>query len=785
MIQNQMVSDRDRKKNDYKWYKENIDHIINMANGQSGTLEQETSMTANYKLFNGELDKDDFISFVDPYNVNVKKDDIIHRDLISPKIKVLLGIHSLRPFEWTLADTSGNVSKRKEEAQHKALIQGVINYVTQDIKKEKMAEIEQQLQGRELTEEEQQQVQEQIDQEVQQNMPKELMAHLNENYKDSAEHLGENLINYWLRAEDTSRKFDDVVLHGAIAAHAIMYVGISNDRITIHPQNPRHFAYGLSAESPLLKDAEYQVAWYYMYPSEIVKYFGDELSKKDIEDIYNMNGAGQDDVFYFGDTQDDYKYGTQKVFHVLWRTLRKIGFLTYQDVNTGTINHTIVSSSYSINKEQGDLQIEWRWIPEIVEGWKLGRDKYVGMKPLRGQFKDLNNLYYTPMPYKGVVLDHNLDKPISFVDRMKPYQYLYDVVMWRLENLIYSDKGKKLFMDINMIPQEHGIDLNKWIDYLDIKNIGFMNPNEEGNRGDRNVSNSVKEIDMSFLGDIQKYIYLAQYIENKIGDVVGISKEMEGQIRERQAVSNTRQALLQSNKILQPFYSMIDIMKRDVLEAILENSKVLYMSMNNNEGEDITINYITDDMENMMLKVDPFLLDSATYDVFVNNNDKIFDIRQKVEAHAQAAMQNQMIDMEVLIGVLEAPSLGVAKELLSTAKRELEEKQAQASKAEQAHEDKLHQDKLEEIKVKNEGEIEKEKIRGEYGLQKQAMLSVGFNENKDVDNDKQLDVTEIYKEGKNADIKMKEQEVKKEEVIQKSSAEKASNAIKQKDINQQ
>jgi len=240
MLKNQMVSDRDRKKNDYQWYKENADHIINLAYSQSGVLEQETSMLANYKLYNGELDKEDFISFIDPYDVNIKKDDVIHRDLISTKIKVLAGIHSMRPFEWTLTDTSGKKSERKEEKKYKLALQSVVDYLKKDIQSEVM----QKYQGQEMTKELQQQMQQEVEQAIQNELPEDVLAHFEETYKDAAEHLGENLINYWLKQTDAVRKFDEAVLHGAISAHSIMYVGIMNDKIVLHPQNPRHFAYG-------------------------------------------------------------------------------------------------------------------------------------------------------------------------------------------------------------------------------------------------------------------------------------------------------------------------------------------------------------------------------------------------------------------------------------------------------------------------------------------------------------------------------------------------------------
>jgi hypothetical protein len=76
------------------------------------------------------------------------------------------------------------------------------------------------------------------------------------------------------------------------------------------------------------------------------------------------------------------------------------------------------------------------------------------------------------------------------VDRMKPYQYLYNIIMYRLEMDLASDRGKKFLGDINQIPSSLGMDMDKWLYYFDAMGIAWVNPHEEGQRGKSNSFNT-------------------------------------------------------------------------------------------------------------------------------------------------------------------------------------------------------------------------------------------------------------------------------------------------------
>jgi len=762
----QRISQSQKNANDKQWYKDNIDYFVNKSSRRF--IQQDVRV--NYDLYNGKLNVDDFISFCNPYGIEINKKNIVHRDIVSTKIKILNGIDSMRPFEYGLVATSQDSIDRKEQLKFKKINEYVTQYIMQDVQAEVMTKYEEQFKGRKLTPDEQKQIESQIQAEIQQNTPENIDRYFKKEYKDVAEVLGEHLINYTIQKENVENKLQTALLHEALSSHGIMYIGIINDELVVKPINPLNFAYGLSSDSNMLEDAEWQVAWFDLYPSEIVKFFGNDLTTKQIDDLYSRNSQAtyevkNEDVYFDWDNSNliNSSEGTIRVYHVVWKSLMKIGFLTYVDEQTGVIGETVVPDGYKLNKEMGDIDIDWRWIPYIHEGWKynIGEDVYLKMEPVEGQFKDLDNLYYSPMPYRGVIHDTLNSAPVSIMDRIKPYQYLYDIVISKLEKLIYSDKGKKIFMNLNMVPQSKGITLDDFLALLDNKDIGFLNPNEEGNRGDLNIASNIKEVDMSYSGDIQRYIYLAQYINDRVGESVGITKEMEGQFQNRQAVTNAQQAILQSNKILRPFFALHDILKQSVLKGILETAKVLYSTR-----EKKSLKYITDDLQSVLINVDQFLLDSSTYDVFVNNNDKIYDIKLKIENLSQAALQNQMIDLDAILKVIKSKSLAEAQGYLTDAKNKIEKLRQQELQiaAEQAKEIEniKHKNKLDEINAEGENRLKQEKLKGEYDLQKQAMLSTGFNENKDLDKDGIPDVMEIYKKGIDAEIKQRKQKLDEE-----------------------
>lgn len=756
----QRLSQAAKNKNSKQWYKDQCDLLDkksfsnNSFVGFGGVTEYKRKKV-NYDLFNNIINLRDFEYVCKPYGSEVGDlpANMTNRDIVSGKIKVLLGMEMKMPFSWKVVAVNEEATTRREQEEFKRIKDFVVNSILEPVKQQLEIQAKQQVGNKELSPEEQQKIAEQVAQELKAQTPEEVRKYMIREHQDPAEALAHQLLEYLIRKQGIKDKFNKAWKHALIAGEEIYWVGILNGEPVLKVVNPLFFDYDKSPDLDYIEDGEWAVCEYRMTPSEIIASFGSELKNPEIDKIFNYvnnpSSAISDMDFSFNSSRSNEPY-TIRVLHTTWKSLRRIGFLTYIDLQ-GQEQMKIVDENYSLNKEQGDIGIEWEWIPEAHETWKIGSDIYCYMRPVPGQYKDLDNLWECKLPYYGATYDNLNSQTTSLMDRMKAYQYYYNIIMYRLELMLASDKGKKFAMNINAIPKSAGLDIEKTLYFLESSGIIFMNPREEGDRGTGDVTNMVKEIDMSLASDIQKYINLADYINRQCGEAVGINKQMEGSIGPNEAVTNTRQSIVQSSHIIQPYFELHNIIKGNVLQALIETAKVAY-----SDGKAKKLAYVLDDLSYNLLTVNKDLLDNSTYGIFVSNSSKAYDAKELVQQLAQAALQNQRADLSDVIKVVRSESVQEAEELLlASEQRKTEEAQAiEKSKMQQQQQLEANKQAMIEKGWKHEKEmiVLKEEERRKTEIQKQAMFSLGFDENKDRDEDGVPDVLEVAKHGLNAEI---------------------------------
>ncbi|MFV0503611.1 MAG: hypothetical protein ACK5LT_06545, partial [Lachnospirales bacterium] len=466
---NERLSTSQKNANKKQWYKDKADELDAEHNGLTisyGGISDYKRMQVNYNLFNNILDLKDFEYVCKPFGAESGElpATMVNRDISSAKIKALLGMEMKRPFSWKIVATNPEATTRKEQEEFGMIKDFVVSEILGPIRKE--IEISKQAEnaGRQLTDEEIQAIQKQIDQELNARTPVETKRYMEREHQDPAEVKSHQLLEYLIQKTDNRRKYKTSFKHLSLSATEIMYVGILNGEPEVWNVNSMLVNAHLSGLSPFIEDSERMSVEYKMTPSEVVQYFGDKLTTTEIDKIYSdyIIGNSEDDLFHIAEMNDtldgqyrDYK--NLRVVHTLWKSLRKLAFLTYRDEN-GKKQMMIVDEKYQLNPEAGDIKIDYEWLPEAYETWKIGPDIYVNMRPIPGQFKDLDNLYQCKFPYYGVNVDDMNSVPTSPMDRLKVYQYYYNIVMYRLELLLASDKGKKVMMNIGAIPDSAGID---------------------------------------------------------------------------------------------------------------------------------------------------------------------------------------------------------------------------------------------------------------------------------------------------------------------------------------
>ena len=336
------------------------------------------------------------------------------------------------------------------------------------------------------------------------------------------------------------------------------------------------------------------------------------------------------------------------VWHCCWKSFKKIGFVTYQDPETGEIDELQVDESYKVTGLE--INVEWSWIIEVWEGYRVGEDLYIGIQPLEYQHISADNLNSQKLPYTGVVYNNTNSSPRSLVSMMKPLQYMYIVLWYRLELAMSRDKGKVPVIDVTQIPKSMGIDVNKWMHYLGALGVVFINPYEEGwdipgrEGGKPSQFNQFQALDLSMANTIDQYINLMNKIEDMVSEISGVSKQREGSIASNELVGNVERSVVQSAHITEPWFWVHNQVKKEALTMLLDTSKVAW------KDNKRCLHYILDDATRAFITLsDEFFYEDM--DVFVDDTTKNQQQVEALKQLLQPAMQNgaSLLDIAEII----------------------------------------------------------------------------------------------------------------------------------------
>lgn len=786
-----------KEANNKEWYKKVIDTIVGYHSNRGNIYNSDTKsskrreMKINYDLFNNIIHLSDFEKVCSPFGDEIGQmpNDFTNKDIISGKIKALLGMEMKRPFSYRTIATNEEATTRKEQFEFNKLREFVVNSIIEPIKVN-IEKQNQQQKGQELTPEQQQEIQQKVSEELKAQTPDEVKLYMEREHQDPAEVLSRQILDYLTQEQDLKNKFNAVWKHASISGAEITWVGTEKNRPTVKVINPLYFSCDDLNGSQYVQDSEWACYEMKMTFTQFVNFFQDEFSDKELKTIFA--GGHSSSAMEFGNSDMNNTFGNNgyqfkiTVYHTEWKALNPIKFLKTLNAETGEEQEDIVDELYKLNKEAGDIEIYTEWIPSKYEGYKImcSDNEYAFTREVPCQTRDLDNLYKCKLSYIGAFIDNLNSEFTSFVTRMKQYQYMYNIIWYRLENAIASDYGKGLLLNAGIVPKTSGLTIEKWLHYFRTAKIGFMDLTQEGNKGALDLTLAAKEVNMSNAAEIRQNVELLDYIERRCGDSVGITKQVEGQIGVNEGVGNTNNAIAQSANILEPYFEVHNIVKRDVLQTLLEVAKIAYTLY-----PPKCLSYVLDDMSIKMLTVDYELLENSTYGLFLSNSMKTNEIIESLKQISHAAMQNQRIEMSDFMNVLKSNSIQEIEEILKKSEKERKEQEAQQQQQQMKSQEEMQkkQIELEEKKMKHEMDmmITQENMKTERELQKQTILSLGFNVDKDMDKDGTPDIMEIYKEGKNAELRQSELQLKRDKLEQDKIEHQEKMALEDKKLKEQ
>lgn len=678
---------------DKEWGKSCINYYSNYRYTNGSNLRSDRfKKLINYDLYNGKVNHKDIETICDPLGVNTSTTFAArfqHYDIISEPIRLLIGEETKRPDNHIVISESADDINRKTTAIKEKIFQSL-----------------------------QQSLAYQIDPNADPNNPppppEEILKHEKYTPSDIIESKANKILKVLKKRLNTRLLFSQGWKDALIAGEEIYWVGIENAEVAMRRVNPVNLTVILDGDTTFVDDAIAVVEERMLAINTILDEYGDILSKADIEKLENytrgtfgsFNTAGgfepQFDVVngqnafagitptnaYNGNNSNNYSI---RVTRVEWKSMKKIGELTWTDED-GVSQTEIIDELFNarIFKEAfPNSKVEWYWINEAWEGVKIGLDIFTDIKPKPNQRRRLDNPYFCRLGYTGFIYEATNSQSVSLIDRLKPYQYLYDIISYRLEIAFASDQGKKFIMDLAQIPENHGIDIDRWLYYLKEMNIAFINSFEEGKKGSAtgqlaNKFNQFQAIDLSLSQSIQQYINMLDYIKQQVAFVSGVTPQRLGAINNSELVGNVERSVNQSSLITEYLYEGHAEVKRRAYTAMIEVAKICYK-------KGLAAQYVLDDMGIEMLNLEENEFENSEFNVFVTNNTKDLELKAKLDQLVQVALQSEKVDLSAIVETLMNDSPRDIVRLLQRKEEEFYKRQADNGKAQQEHEMKVEQ----------------------------------------------------------------------------------------------
>lgn len=669
-----------------KWQEDCVNYIIGEGNVTSGgnSTSYYGELQTYYNLYNSIFDEKDFKSITNPFKVEDGFPATPHDfNIIRPKVDLLIGEETKRPLNFRVIRTSQEATSEMQEKEKQMILQYIEAAITAKMSPEEAQQFQEQLQSGEIM------------------PPEQIAKYMDKDYKDIVENTAYHSLTYLREKLDLDNEFIKGWKDGLISGREIYYVGVLNAEPYAERVNPICFSYDKSPDLEFIEDGSWCCRKMRMPITEVYDRYYDKLEEKDLDKLEEMIGStpgrnlgdrspvdmGIQLRIYDNPIFEGSGKSLVNVWHCCWKSFKKIFYVTTTD-DAGQPQINIVDETYQ--PVGNEVSIEPDWIIEVWEGYRAGSDLYFGIQPIEYQHVSIDNPNSQKLPYCGAIYSNTNSKPRSLVSILKPLQYMYIVLWYRLELAIARDKGKVVNMDITQIPKSMNISPAKWMHYLSSVGVNFINPYEEGwnipgrEGGKPAQFNQITALDLTMSNVIAEYIQLMDKIEELVGTISGITQQREGAVSSSEMVGNVERSVVQSSHITEPLFWVHNQCKRRVLNMLLNTAKGAWEETGKQK-----LQYIFDNGERAFLDITPkFYYEDM--DVFVSDTSKDLENIQKLQQLIQPAMQNGASLLEAA-EILTNDNFNIIKQKLKDMQTRQEQIQQQQQEAEAQQQQQLQQ----------------------------------------------------------------------------------------------
>lgn len=689
-----------------KWRQDHLDWADQNSFLNNGIIRRKLkNRRINLNLYNGKADINDMKLILNPGGMEqfYIPDNIQHYPIITPRVNVLVGEEKRRKFDWTVKITNPDTISQ--------------------IKKDKKILVDAKLQeflSSSLSDEE---------------LEKEIQAYgdyINFDYQDIKEKRANLLMRHYIGSLDMKVLFQQGFKDALIMGEEIYMFDIVNGKVTFEKLNPLNVHTLRGGYTNKIEDSDVIVIDEYWSPGRIQDHYYDDLKDKEVEKLDNgvfqgsttdldgenvaiddaagLEMLNRESINAFIDSTGLYdsahaagrnEYtdtnGNIRVLRMFWKSMKQVMKVNYFD-ELGKEQVKFRSEDYVLDKAKGETATKM-WVTQWWKGAKIGKDTYLQIKPREIQYNKTNQPSFNSCGIVGQIYNTTEQEAVSMVDRSKPFQYLYDISWYRVNEALSKYLGSIVELDLAKVPT--GWSVTKWLYFARKSGISVVDSFKEGQKGMAKgklagaVGNTTGKVLEQRVGDfIQVHMDMMEFAKAQMDEITGVSRQRLGQVENRETVGGVERAVSQSNHITEELFTLHDYCKKRCFQILLETAKIAL------KGNHLKFSYIADDMSRQIMEIDGDKFAEEEYGLEVSNDDAINEMQQKLDGMVQMGLQNQMLSFSTAMKIYNSPSLREVQRMIEKDEQQMKENQNKAA------EDEMKQRQAEAAKAEEKEQIE-------------------------------------------------------------------------------
>ncbi len=698
------------------WYANCIDYVISVGMSFNDRNDTETKLS----ILHGDIPNSFYKKTLNPYNSNNEKytrfpatmrnldimNDIIRR-YVSEYFK---GIH-----EFVVgANNPEIVLKKKAKLREEIGIMAAQAFQQEFEKRLQQLQAEAQQQGTPP---------EQINPQDAMPDPEEFMNNFNEKYIDDESKQGQEVLNY-IRSitADTmiylSSFFDYVSL-----GECYTYSDVRGEKI-IKEHIPVMDAFPIPNGNFFVEEHDMFARRLLLSYSQIMDMFDDYLDEKDrkfLETYYARDAnSGPTRLLYskyfetYPDVCEKFTKDEREVFktkgislaernnnlfevwHVVWRGEARRGILTYIN-EQGFTTDRVVDETYKLNREAGDISIEWTYEPQVYEGYRIG-SRYNAIYPIKA--RPIAFQRDGKLPYNGIMEVLPYMGQFSIIKIVTPFQIMRNIFSYHREMVIAKNKMLILILPESLVTSDSEDRVYK----MAADGVLLVDDSEDTNS--QKIAN-IRLLNAQMGDYISQITALMEATKQEAWDSVDMNAQRYGDIAQSAGAATTQEAVARSSMGSVIIVEVFDQMRRRDYQRDIDFAKLAYI-----DGLDTAYFDLDGNRHYISLDVNSFIY--SDHGVLVKNDSKEKDKIDQLRQWAFSAAQNG--DLDMALAAITGDNISQIKATIQKFNEIKQQHEEQMKQVDAQLKEEEIQNKLREIEAKGQQEKELEELKFQHEM---------------------------------------------------------------------